>query len=98
MAARKTLRQEIDELRSELADIRANRDEAGRQIDQEPGEDRASDEISPETETDALTAEDVERALKDLVEATEGEITKHPMIATGAAFLLGFTIGRLSKS
>ncbi len=98
MAARKTLRHEIEELRAELAELRVGRDEDPRNAlpqdsnPPEPGEASRAEVNGP------FGTGDIEQAIRELAEATESEIAEHPLMVVALAFLLGFVLGRLSRT
>ncbi len=98
MAARKTLRTEVDELRDALDTLRAERagsvptssaNKAGSKPDVDAGIAASGD---PDGE-----GHEIEQALKDLADMGEKKITENPALAAGLAFFLGLLIGRLSR-
>jgi ElaB/YqjD/DUF883 family membrane-anchored ribosome-binding protein len=96
MAQRKTLRQEIDELRGEIAALQAERQQASAR------KAKPSPFPAPKAESSGETGvgqhDDLERAIIEFAEAAENEIAEHPAIVVGVAFLLGLMIGRLSRT
>jgi len=97
MAARKTLRQEIEELRTELAELRAGRDEDRQFAQQQISAAPEPSETTQVGENEPIGTGDIERAIRELAEATESEISDNPLIVIGLTFLLGFVAGRLSR-
>jgi len=98
MAQPKTLRQEVEELRGEIAALQAER--ASEKAAAKSAKPSASPAPEPEAaeERGVESGGDLERVIGELTEAAESEIAEHPAIIVGLAFLLGLTIGRLSKS
>ena len=97
MAARKTLRQEIEELRTELAELRAGRDEDRQFAQQQISAAPEPSETTQVGENEPIGTGDIEQAIRELAEATESEISDNPLIVIGLTFLLGFVAGRLSR-
>ncbi|MFO1121223.1 MAG: hypothetical protein U1F47_02705 [Hyphomicrobiales bacterium] len=83
MARRKTLRDELEELRSELASVK--RPSSG---GKEPEED-------PDGPVETQLAE-LNRLVKSMIEEAEDTISDHPVATVAAALALGIVIGRLS--
>jgi hypothetical protein len=98
MAQRKTLRQEVEELRGEIAALQAER--ASELASRKSAKPSPSPEPEPEAaeESGVDRGGELERVVAELTEAAESEIAEHPAIVVGLAFLLGLVIGRLSKS
>jgi hypothetical protein len=112
MAQRKTLQDEIAELRAEVAALRAERAaEAAPQATATVARSAAQSagKSTPVSETEHESVADVarkalagggaelERVLAELAELTEHEIDEHPRLAAGLAFLAGVAVGRMSK-
>jgi hypothetical protein len=99
MVQRKTLQEEIAELGGEIAALRAERAAQRTEAAAKAVEPTAVAEPKPEPADTPLFGKsgELERALVELVEATESEIAEHPAIVAGVAFLAGVAVGRLSK-
>lgn len=97
MAAQKTLRQEIEELRTELAELRAGRDEDRQLAQQQTAAAPEPSETTQVEEDEPIATGDIERAIRELAEAAESQISDNPLIVIGLTFLLGFVAGRLSR-
>jgi len=99
MAQRKTLRQEVEELRGEIAALQAERaGELASRKSAKPSSPSPEQEPEAAEESGVESGGDLERVIGELTEAAVSEIAEHPAIVVGLAFLLGLTIGRLSKS
>ncbi len=98
MAARKTMRQEIEQLQAEQAELRADRDQDRRRAPQPLAEAAELSERAPAKDDSAFGTSDLEQAIRELAEATESEISERPFTVVGLAFLLGFILGRLSRT
>jgi ElaB/YqjD/DUF883 family membrane-anchored ribosome-binding protein len=97
MVKRKTLRHEIDQLRSEIAALQAERaSQKASATSTEPEPSPGPETVSAES-ADKVEAGDLEQAIAEFAETAEKEIAGHPAMAVGAAFVLGLLIGRLTK-
>ena len=98
MAQRRTLRTEVDELRSELAALRKARgdeEEIARQKDSKETKVKEKPVSSKDRKDQPF---ELEQTFKELVESSEKEIAENPLIAAGLAFMLGFIVGRMSRT
>lgn len=101
MAHSKTLQQQVDELRAEIAALQAER--AALTAPEPEPEPEPETEAEPEAVEEtaggpaATTLGELEKALTGLLETTENEIAEHPAIVAGLAFLAGIAVGRMSK-
>jgi len=93
MAARKTTRQEIDELRREIEELRRTRSGPRKAA---AGKGRGKQAEAGMVERARAEFSDLEKAIEDLVKAAEDEITDRPVISLAVAFFLGLLIGRLT--
>lgn len=88
MAAAKTLRAEIDEIRAELSRL---------------GHARAAPEAEPAAEAAAQTSglgdqiADLNRLVQQMLEDAEETIADHPVATVAGALALGIIIGRLTS-
>ena len=101
MAKKKALRDDIDELRSELAALRKERAEqqaAAAKTAKQDDSPAAARQEPEEAEEPAPEEWDLEQSLRELSELGEKEIAEHPVLAVTLAFLLGFAAGRISKA
>ncbi|MEM7461714.1 MAG: hypothetical protein AAF362_03455 [Pseudomonadota bacterium] len=99
MAARKTLRTELDELRKELDDLRKEK-AAGPAQDKADAKPRASGDAKKDKSIEDLINDvksDTGTVLKDIAKLGEKEIERNPLLAIGLAFLVGLLIGRSSR-
>ena len=97
MAQGKNILKEVDELRSELAALRAERAAQKRKSKKKRSKVPKDGGTS---KPEAQPGEDdggLEQAIKELAEVSEKEIAEHPAIAVGIAFLLGFLAGRITR-
>ena len=90
---------EIAALRAEIEALKSERASLKRKIAEQaskPVEPAATiDEVEPATSTHEQL-KDFEMAVETLSETLEEEISERPIMAVGAALLLGILIGRLS--
>ena len=98
MAQQRTLRTEVEELRSELAALRKARSDEEASV-REKGPKKTKAKAKPATSGDREDQPfELEQALKELAEAGEKEIAENPLITAGLAFMLGFIAGRVSRA
>ncbi len=112
MTQRKTLQDEIAELRNEVAALRAERAAeapaaAAKSVAHSVAKPTSKSTPASEPEHDSVAdvarkalaggGAELERLLGELVELTEQEIDEHPRLAAGLAFLAGVAVGRMSK-
>ena len=97
MATRKTMRQEIEELRKEIEALRRARGEPKKPAGRAAKGKQAEAAMGEPTVIDKARSElsDLETAIEDLVKAAEDEITERPVVSLAVAFLAGLLIGRL---
>ncbi len=90
---------EIAALRAEIRALKSERAKRMRKISEEASEQveptATTHEVEPTTSTHDQLKE-FEMAVERLSETLEDEVSEHPLIAVGAALLLGILIGRLS--
>ena len=90
---------EIAALRAEIEALKSERAKRMRKISEEASEQAeptaTTHEVEPTTSTHDQLKE-FEMAVERLSETLEDEVSERPIIAVGAALLLGILIGRLS--
>ena len=99
MANNSKLADEIAALRADIEALRAERVKDSAKV----SDDRPEVTGATENHSSAPFAlplpeqiQDFQAAIQELSEAVESEIAERPVVAVGAAFLLGIMIGRLS--
>ena len=99
MSDDKHIAAQLAELRAEIGALKAERKDLSRAPDEARPEALGHNVGGAKTPASNQCAEQIcelETAVKDLAEAIESDIKEHPVLAVGAAFLLGVLIGRLS--
>jgi len=95
----KIMADEIAALRAEIEALKSERESLERKVAEEAPEQvepaAATHEVEPATSAHDQLKE-FEMAVERLSETLEDEVSEHPLIAVGAALLLGILIGRLS--
>lgn len=98
MATRKTMRQEIEELRQEVEALRRGPTKGPAK----PAAGKARGKQAEASMVEATMVEkarselsDLEKAIEDLATAAEDEIAERPVISLAIAFLIGLAVGRL---
>jgi len=97
MATRKTMRQELEELRQEFEALRKSRSEPKKPASGTSRGKKAEASMVQDTVIDKARSElsDLEKAIEDLAKAAEDGIAERPVISLAVAFLMGWAVGRL---
>ncbi len=99
MSGDRTEEEEIAALRAEIEALKSERESLKHKVAEEASEQvepaATTHEVQPATSTHDQLKE-FEMAVERLSETLEDEVSEHPLIAVGAALLLGILIGRLS--
>ena len=95
----RTVADEIAALRAEIEELKFERQGLKRNVAEEASEQVEPAATTHETEPATSTQDqlkEIEMAVERLSETLEEEVSEHPLIAVGAALLVGILIGRLS--
>ena len=95
----RTVADEIAALRAEIKELKSERPKRTSQVGEEKADEGEAITITHEVEPTTSTHEQLkefEMAVERLSETLEEEVSEHPLIAVGAALLVGILIGRLS--